>query len=437
MTLVKLFGLSMLIIFHFPILWHIVRRYSHGNWPSVVDMAALSSIIYLDLGIFAELLDIPFNPASAIYVDPLFIPYRDISEIVMWLTIVIVSPYLIYLGGFITNPGNSTVSQAPYTRIPDTRINLFILVSIMITLPLSMFAIIQVLRNWGGSLDGLIDTRRFFFIILSNYPAAAITVYIRQQNFRERSRWWFILTLFILAIPLMIYVAKRNSLIILPLILFLFYRRHSLRLLAMLLTIMVIFVTLIRPFTKTALYENESNSTDPTELFIDTIYSDFYPLPLIISLNKLVGPTQNLTSYPFEGYVWAFSIFFPDSIATYKQSIRSSQFYSMHYVKGIPLDDVRHTMEGGLLSDIQINAGSWAMLPGIIIYGVVFGLLDRLSRTIPAMVVPTRMMAAIIYMYQLSAVFLMFGAIFIFTLTLSLVFTNHNITLHKVNTSTG
>jgi hypothetical protein len=116
------------------------------------------------------------------------------------------------------------------------------------------------------------------------------------------------------------------------------------------------------------------------------------------------------------GYAYCALFFVPRSLAPLK-GYPTAQYFT-GYVVGMATEATDWGFGVGAIEEILLNGGFLLFVPMMLAYGCVMGLLDRLSQQVPSLLVPTRLGAVWLCGYNLSALILLFGTMFIIALAL-------------------
>lgn len=106
------------------------------------------------------------------------------------------------------------------------------------------------------------------------------------------------------------------------------------------------------------------------------------------------------------GYIYSALFYVPRSIAPFKG--RSTADYFTSYIASEPLEGIAWGFAFGAIEEIILNTGFLGFLPGIIIYGLCLGSLDKLSLHIPSLLVATRLGAIWLCGYSSTSILLTF-----------------------------
>jgi hypothetical protein len=120
------------------------------------------------------------------------------------------------------------------------------------------------------------------------------------------------------------------------------------------------------------------------------------------------------------GYVYSALFFVPRQIAPFKGD--STAHYFTAYIAGIDPQDIDWGFGVGVIEELIINGGGLIVIPGLLVYGMLMGLLDRASLQVPSITVATRFAAIWLCGYNLPSIILQFGAMILTALVLHFVF---------------
>jgi hypothetical protein len=160
-----------------------------------------------------------------------------------------------------------------------------------------------------------------------------------------------------------------------------------------------------------------TGNTSTVELVAQTVADDLSRdgvLARTLGATELIG--TRVLAYPMSGYAYCALFFVPRWLAPVK-GYPTAQYFTA-YVVGTATETTDWGVGVGAIEEILLNAGLLLFVPMMLAYGLIMGFLDRLSGRVPSLVVPTRLGAVWLCGYNLSALLLLFGTMFIVVLTL-------------------
>jgi hypothetical protein len=417
----ELILITILLLAHAPIVVRFARKLRAGMYPDVSEFAGLAIVLYIDFGLLVELLGVlewthPRLPSF--FEQPLGLQ-------MLTLLIAIAAPHVLYVSARWVDPSPEGLPQVQRAGMHPDRKLLFYGLVLTASIGLGVWGLHFYLSNPVGTRDQLRSLGLGPLYIVVFFPMYFLGFYLRQQDAASRVGRvvaWLLLVCAVLA-PLP--VAGRSGLL-LPVVMFLLFRgRLSLTRMGVFGLVGITLAVVLVPLY----YERGrwGRDTSLEEVAWDTpmkkvVFQDLSRASLladVIDRSPAIG-TQTMP-YPFAGYVHAFLLYVPREIAPFKQK-SSAILYSAHYF-GVDPDHPRIWGFGhGMLNEMVMNAGLLYVIVLLPLYGVAMGLLNRLSRRYPALLIPTRLGAFWHGGYVLSVVFTAFGTMLIVGLALQFFF---------------
>ena len=414
-----------ILLAHLPFIIVFMRTTSQDNIPQVVDFAALGIILYFDLGLLTEFLGLRYsNPLL-----PSFYSGEDSKQILI-IFILMATPYLFYLGARLSDRDAQILSQQRTSELILSRRTLFYLMIVVVAVSLSWWSYqfyVQDPLAVRLRLRQLNLPLNLFLLI----PVSLLAFYVRQKDATTKKGAIVTIMLLLASILAVLPLSSRTSLLLPFLIVALFYFRISPMRLGIFLVFGVILAMALIP-----LYSERARQGRVTELndiqwqaqLERVMFQDFYRAHVTMEVvNRSELLDTDVMSYPMSGYVYGFLYFVPRSIAPFKGRSTAIQFAADYL--GYDSDNVALFGFGhSAIDEILLNGGFLFLIPGLIIYGMVMGFFDRLSRRIPSLVVPTRLAALWSGGYGLSVIVHLYGIMIIICITLHFLFVKkHNI----------
>lgn len=418
-----------ILIAHLPIIILFMRKTLQSKFPGVVDFAGLGIVLYFDLGLFAEFVGFQYaNPLL-----PSFYSGDDAHQILI-IIILMVTPYLYYLGARFSDPNARAVSQQRISNLVPDRRNLFYLLIIVTAVSLGWWSYRFYVQD---PLAVMLRLRQFNLPINLPLliPVSLLAFYVRQQESATIKGISVTIILFLTSVIAVLPLSSRTALLLPFLIVVLFYFRMSpARLLLFLVVGLILAVALIPLYTAPARWGrvSELDEIQWRSQLEHVVFQDFYRAHVTLEVvDRTELMDSEVLSYPMSGYVYGLLYFAPRSIAPFKGRSTALQF-SADYL-GYDSDDV--TLFGfghSTIDEILLNGGFLFLVPGLILYGAVMGLFDKLSRRIPSLLVPTRLAALWSGGYVISVLIHFYGTMFLICLALHILFVRRNSVANKV-----
>lgn len=396
-------------------LWQIARR---GRLPSTADFAVLSVALYYDVGLIFELFWGQYN-SSAYSFAPLL--NRPESVQIMAFIILLVMPWMFLFGRWLTDRNGSPATLAPFSEIlPRRRISFYVaslaVCAYIVALGASYLAAGSVL--WETRVQAGEDFGPL--IILLYLPLHVLAFFVRQKDSRTRWGWCFALVLTVSAIVSTVAIGQRTA-VLLPVLMigvFMVFRRLNVRTIAVQAGVLLLLAGLLLPLYK---WQFSAGGVSQSNLYSQIVTSDLSRAPVLgEALENSVPFGTRVLPYSLAGYVYSTLFFVPRLIAPFK-GLSTSTYFTAHAVGSDPAS-IRWGYGLGAAEELSLNGGILFVLPGLVFYGAVMGLLDRLSRRFASTSVPTRLFGLWICGYHLPALLMLFGAMVAACTILELVF---------------
>lgn len=198
---------------------------------------------------------------------------------------------------------------------------------------------------------------------------------------------------------------QRTNVLLAPLMILLFWRRASLRRLAVGGGILLVIAAVLLPLFKWQ-YEQQIEST--RELLLGTLQADIgRTSSLAYSLERAQWVGTDVLPYPMAGYVYSVLFFVPRSIAPLK-GFATATYVTAEMVNQLP-DETGWLIGLGATEELMLNGGLILVLPGLVGYGLLFGMGHQYSRERRQYDIPLCLAALWLFAYNLPAILLLFG----------------------------
>lgn len=396
-----------LIIFAIILFSHVMAarpyylRLREGKMPNTVDFAAISLILYYDIGLAIELLG--FTNETE-YFTSFFSADEEI--LIQAFILLVLAPWLFHLGSIIANKRTKINRQEPVMSLSRSRRTIFYLLTIVISLTLAIYGYKQVYQNasvWAGRSE--ITEAWGPLIIILYLPIHFLAFYVRTSDASKKSGLLFSLGLVLFGILSTFMIGQRTNVLLPILILVLFRKKITLKKVLIFVSIALIGAAALLPIFKWQ-YTNTNSSLG--ELVAQTINSDFsrsYVLTAALERTEPLG--TKVMPYPLSGYIYSLLFYVPRQIVPFK-GWSTAQYFTSNIVR-THVEDTNWGFGVGAIEEILLNIGLLWCIPGLLVYGMCMGTLDRLSGRVPSLVIPTRLAAIWLCGYGLSTLVLMFG----------------------------
>jgi len=379
--------------------WQYLRN---GQLPGPVDFSVISVVLYFDVGITLELLNVQ-------YLNPFFSPFFATQEstILIATILIAIAPWLLLAGARFVFKRPNVEARATLVRMaPRLRILFYILTICIciITIEAGTRAVRSGMTMWQASR--IIGEEWGPFIIILYMPLHLLALYLRQEDSRTKLGLIFTIFLGIMAIASTLAINERTNILLPILAISMFRGRISLLRLAVIAVSLLISASLLLPIMK---WQYSERGLSPTELLVETLSNDYARAPVLASALEQSKPLgTSIMPYSFSGYVYSSLFFVPRSIASFKG--RST---ATHFTAHITNTSVEFLGDWGFgicaIGELSVNGGLLLIVPGLILYGIALGGLDRMSHRFPSLLIPTRLGPLWLFGYHLPALLLTFG----------------------------
>jgi hypothetical protein len=377
--------------------------------PRTVDFATLSILLYYDVGIVCKAL---FPNVRSDYFPPL----AEVNDRILTLAAVILTaaPWLFHAGTALAKRGHVDEMDIERTSLKISRLLIFYVICLCVCGPLVYMGLQHTQSNdevWV--IRSRVTAEWGPLIVILYLPLHLLAFYVAQANSRT---WLGLLTSAGLALATVASTAPigQRTTVLLPFMVIMFFRlKLSVTRIALTAGLAVAGAALLLSTFKW----QYTGSTSPGELFAQTVADDFSRdgvLARTLESSELIG-TRVLT-YPMSGYAYCALFFVPRWLAPVKGYPTAQQFTA--YIVGMTPEGTDWGFGVGAIEEILLNGGLLLLAPILLFYGFIMGIFDRLSRQIPTLVVPTRLGAVWLCGYNLSALILLFGTMFMVVLAL-------------------
>lgn len=402
----ELFILLTLLISHIAAARPFYSKLCQNIIPTTVDFATISIILYFDFGIAVEALGFPDVENN--YFTPLFQAEEYIT--IKAYLILLIAPWLFRLGGMITNKGNHGESQEFVARLSKPLSVFFYFFTTLIAILLAFLGyrnIVQFQSVWAGRAE--LTEAWGPLIILLYFPTYFLGFYARLKDAKAKLGLSFSIGLAIASIMSTFAIGQRNTILVPLLILVLFRGKISVQKLLIFVTVAIIAASAMLPIFK---WQYSASDLSIGDLVVETIHSDFSRSGVLTTaLENTEAVGTKILPYPLAGYVYALLYYVPRSLVPFK-GFSTAQYFTSHIVR-TPVDDTNWGFGVGVIEEILLNAGWLWCIPGLILYGLCMGQLDKLSTVMPSLVVPSRLAATWLCGYDMPSLLITFGTMIV------------------------
>lgn len=389
--------LFFLLCSHAPLLWACTRSVWHHRLPRSIDLIGVSFLLYFDIEIafeaFGGYYQIPFN---------FFRPFFSASDwSLTWAFLALLAgPWLLKFGYWLVP--KSDLPQRHRIAHPK----FFYLASLTICSLIALWSLSKLIQ-----FENIWDAHAAFaenFGLLAPLlylPLGIFMFYLVQRESKTIRGKMYLGLLMLLSILSMLATGER-TLVLLPLLLIsMFYRRPSAQRIALIGTGLVVLSIVLLP-----LYRWNHKDSSNKEAAIGVFTTDLARGPELtynIDNSKLIG--TGILPYPGAGYVFAAMLYVPRSLAPWK-GYSTARYLTAQITNETP-DALDWGFGGGAIDELILNFGILFVFPGLVLYGIGFGLLDRLAHRFPVFGISSRLSAVWLLGYDLPALITLFGVI--------------------------
>lgn len=408
--------LDLLIVFLSHLLaargfWQALRR---DQIPNTAEFAVISVIFYYDLGLALEALGYHYQ-------SPYFVSLfqADDSTFVPAMLLLAGVPWLFQAGARLGRGARPRQPHAPSSTLaPAGRPYFYALVGLAAG-ALALYGLRLLLQGaplWVVRL--MIGLQWGPLIVVLYLPLHFLAFYVRQRDARTWRGLVFAAGLAGATILSTAVIGERTMLLLPFLIIALFRLRISLPRLAALVGTLIIIAATLLPVLR---WQYAGTELGVGELVAETISADIARGGVLNAALNLAEPVgTRLLPYPLAGYVYSALFFVPRQVAPFKGGPTTQYFTG--YLAGTPPEETGWALGVGVIEELLLNAGLLLVVPGLFLYGVAMGLLDRACGPVPALVVPSRLAAVWLCGYNLPAVLGLFGVMALVGVALHLAF---------------
>ncbi|MDQ6740621.1 MAG: hypothetical protein M3021_09735 [Actinomycetota bacterium] len=407
--------LLVILLSHLTASYGFWRGIPRGKIPNTSDFAVISLILYYDLGLILEQFGYPYQ---SIYFSSLFA--AGDGTFLLAAAVLALAPWLFHAGSLLTNRHVGQQPQQPTSRIAPTKRRSFYLTATLIAGGLALYGVAQFLSGapiW--TLRANLSQSWGPLIVVLYLPMHILAFYVRQED--AHRIWGTLFALGLVGATLLSTAAiGERTLLLAPfLILVLFRLRLTFSKIVLSAAVLLVLAAALLPLFK---LEYTSGRQGVDSLIADTISNDVARAGVLRTALEASEPIgTRVMPYPMAGYVYSALFFVPRQLAAFKGG-PTAQYFTGYVIGANPEDVGTWGFGVGVIEEVLVNAGIVLVIPGLLVYGMAMGLLDRASLRISSLVVPTRLAAIWLCGYNLPAILLLFGMMAVVGVGLHLVF---------------
>lgn len=408
----KLLVLFVLVASHLPLVIPFFSALSRRAMPRSIDFVSAAFLLYYDM-------EIAFEAFGGQYANDYFKPFFSASErpLILAALVLIVAPWIMRLGYEIAT---RVIRPASPNVILLKTPALFFSVSVVMCALIASLALSFVLSDKPIWVTRAIMGEAFGPLIIVLYvPIAILGFFLGLPESRTRKGWLFIAVLSLLSVLCTLGLGER-TLIFAPFALMsLFYGRVSIPRLVVIGAGMLIISTAMMPLLRSYASSESSFGQHVTSV----LAGDFARAPgLVNTINETAIVGTKYLPYAGSGYVYAALLYVPRSIVPFK-GVSTAAVYTAHQTNSNDYD-ISWGLGVGLIDELLLNFGWLLLVPGLIVYGFVFGALDRASIKYPCLSIVAILTGIYAVGYHLPASLQTFGPIAIVGIICQYLFTD-------------
>ncbi len=394
--------------------WSALRR---GTLPSPPIAAAVSFLLYYDVGLVFEWMGFPYD--VRFFRSLLDAPYETQLEAVGLL---IVAPWILLIGSRLTQPpAPSSPNNVGGTGLIFSRRPAFYFVAILVAGFPAWYGLSRFLNGdelWH--LRSQVGTDLGPLIVLLYLPMHLLAFYVTLDDARTPSGRLFAFFLAFTAAGSSV-ICSQRSLLLIPAILVALniFRRISLIKAMLIVAASVVAAAAMLPMFR-GTYQNKDLRKD--NLVVEIVHNDFSRagvLATVIDVSRPVG--TDVLPYPMSGYVYSSLFFIPRQYAPFKGRSTAMEFTA--FIANKRPEWLNWGFGVGVIEELILNGGTRFCLMGVFVYGLILGWLWRAEMNHPAVSMPLRLGPLFLCAYHLPSLLLSFGVMWCVCTQLSWVFT--------------
>jgi hypothetical protein len=379
-----------------------VRALRERRLPEPIDFTALSAIMYYDLGLVAEWVTGEVAPSRY------FPSIWDLEPFARTLAFGFIAsaPWFIRLGGWLLRDKSPTTARhvqvltAPLAKVAFVTGALSVGAGLMWW----AFAYLPGRAIWEARANIGLDLG--LFVLVLYLPLHLLAFYIQRPESRTRLGACVVLLLTAFAIGATLPIGQRTNALLPMLLLVMFWRTPTLRAISAGAIALFVSAALLLPLFKWQ-FAGE-NSVPTSELIVATFNSDLGRTPVLTeTLDRSAWLGTEVMPYPGAGYVYTALFFVPRAVLPEKGFATAIEFTAA--VVNEPAALVNWRFGVGVVEELMLNFGTFAVPFGLAVVGLGFTVGSRASRRLPALRVPLCLAALWSFGYDSASLLLTFG----------------------------
>lgn len=406
--LIQLVATVCIALSHGPFVLRLIRRTRSHEMPSTREFVIASFLLYYDLEIVLEALGVCYANQ---YFRPMFM--APDATLALSIGIVILSPWAIDWAADRREETGSFESAILSSRRILFYVSAGVVCIVCVALSLNLAATSVYIWAARKSVAEALGP----LILVLFFPHYILAFYVRQRDSHSRRGTCFVCFLVVCAVIASAPAGERTFVLLPFVLVLLFWKRPSFRRVVIVAVLGLVVAGLILPIFKWQQQENEGGLT----LFSDVVNGDLARGPIladVLSRSNLIG--TRVLDYPGEGYVYGLLFFVPRAVAPFKGA-STAAFFTARVISADP-SDMTWGFGISAVDELLLNFGILLLPIGLLVIGWAVRKADSLSAKRPALLIPTRMSAALLMGYHLPALLQDFGAMAVVGIVLSKLF---------------
>ena len=377
--------------------WKSLRQ---GVFPHATQSVPASFILYYDLGLLAELCGYTYEVR---YFTSIF--RVDETQQLIAVGLIGFGPWLVLAGARLVQDCSRRSAPIVPLRLTVGSQLLFYSVSLFAVSLLAWIgyshigngqAIWEVRQNIGEDYG--------FMCIMFYIPLQLLAFFVTTRDARGLFGTLFTVGLVLGSCVTTVCLGQR-TLLLLPALIVLFFRfRPTPGKVVAALSLPIVAACMLTAFK--GHFASSGLRTD--ELVVQTVHIDFSRTGILLKALELSEPVgTRALPYPGSGYVYTALFTIPRTIVPFKGHSTAHEFTAL--IMGEQSNSLTWGFAVGMVEELVLNAGLWPCLGGLVVWGMIVGMLDRLADSIRAMRVPLSIGCLFLCGYDSSALLLMYG----------------------------
>lgn len=398
---------------HLPFLFLAIAQLRRGHLPATWLFGALGILVYYDLGFVLQTCGMQYQ--SVFF--PQFVAAGDEDLLLLGL-LVLASPYLLWLGARLTSPCRAVPVEAALVRFAPPMRVLFVLLILPVSIALAVFGVSAV---WGAISIAAIKAEWISLLggayIACMLPMFATAFLVVSDFGRTRGGMLLVVTLVLCSMASTLFLGQRTMTLLPVLFLLLFYFRFRLRWLVLGLGLLLGLSAGTAWFYKGYAVRQDLAFEERLHQVINDDFTRANVLLRAIQESEWTG--TRVLPFAGQGYVYATVFYVPRKWAPQKGHSTTAYFTGL--ASGQDTEFLSWGLGVGFLEQIALNFGLNWLVPGVLLYGMLLGALDKLRAHFPGTLVGVCLGAVWMSGYDASSVILYFGSMVGLAILLELI----------------